>query len=98
MKTWPIAALTLPAALLTGCASTPHQTAHRVVDDATSELAVYQAVDRFAGSLGSGALAGLGVLNYIFKPSPDAGSTCVNGLGQQVDCTTKEPIKKGEEQ
>jgi len=87
--------ITLPLALsIAGCASTPHQTAHRAVDDATSETAVYQAAGQVAGSIGSGAVAGLGILNHIFKPSVDAGSTCVNGLGQPVDCATKEPLQK----
>jgi len=94
MKTWQIAAMTLPAALFTGCASTPHQTAHRAIDDATSEVSVYQMAGQVAGGIGSGAVAGLGILNHIFKPSVDAGSTCVNGLGQPVDCTTKEPLEK----
>ncbi|MFZ5500740.1 MAG: hypothetical protein ACOY58_02355 [Candidatus Micrarchaeota archaeon] len=79
---------------ITGCASTPHQTAHRAVDDAASEVAAYQAAGQVAGSIGSGAVAGLGILNHIFKPSVDAGSTCVNGLGQPVDCATKEPLQK----
>lgn len=89
-----IAALAASTIILGGCASTPHQTAHRAIDDATSEFAVYQAAGQFAGSVGSGAVAGLGILNHIFKPSVDAGSTCVNGIGQKIDCDTKEPIQE----
>lgn len=89
-----IAALAASTIILGGCASTPHQTAHRVIDDATSEVAVYQAAGQIAGGIGSGAVAGLGILNHIFKPSVDAGSTCVNGIGQKIDCDTKEPIQE----
>ncbi|MFZ5882401.1 MAG: hypothetical protein ACOYYI_01320 [Chloroflexota bacterium] len=87
--------ITFPLALsIAGCASTTHQTAHRAVDDSTNEVAVYQAAGQVAGSIGSGAIAGLGILNHIFRPSVDAGSTCVNGLGQPVDCATKEALQK----
>lgn len=88
------AALAASTIILSGCASTAHQTVHRAVDDATNEVAVYQAAGQVAGSIGVGAVAVLDILNHIFKPSVDAGSTCVNGIGQKVDCDTKEPIKE----
>lgn len=94
MKKIIIAALAASSIILGGCASTPHQTAYRAIDDATSEFAVYQAAGQLAGSVGSWAVAGLGILNHIFKPSVDAGSTCVNGIGQKIDCDTKEPIQE----
>lgn len=94
MKKILIAVLAASTIILGGCASTAHQTAHRVTRDATSEFAVYQAAGQVAGDIGSWSVAGLGILNHIFKPSVDAGSTCVNGIGQKIDCDTKEPIQE----
>lgn len=55
---------------------------------------MHHAVDKLYGNSGLITFFGVAILNKMFMPSPDANASCINGLGQVVDCNSMEPIKE----